>query len=210
MDRPSDATGLVDTGKLVTMLGQSDAASVMDAVEQISQLKLGTVDENLLIEDLVACGYIQSADLVRNFGSPTALDPTNDPTVNQIFSAGDITGDSKYRKTASVMKLVMNGFAGAGTIEFGGYRLPRLHARHRRAPRRRSRRVHRCRARVRSAAQPAGDDLRVHRWRGVEQRSQRRHGRRRRQGHLAERQLVDSRRLHARLQPADPGRPVRR
>jgi hypothetical protein len=121
VDRPSDATGLVDTGKLVQMLGQQDAGTVMRAVEAISTEKLGTVDEDQLIEDLVACGYIQSATLVEDFGSPDALDPTNDPVLNQVFSAADINGNSAYAKTATVMKLVLNGFAGAGTIELGGY-----------------------------------------------------------------------------------------
>ena len=121
IDRPSDATGLVDTGKLVSMLGQNDAGAVMSAIEQISALKLGTIDEDQLIEDLVHCGYIQSASLVQTFGSPTALDPANDPLLNQVITPGEINANGNLRKTASVMKLVLNGFAGAGTIELGGY-----------------------------------------------------------------------------------------
>lgn len=121
IDRPSDATGLVDTGKLVNMLGQADAGAVMSAVEQISALKLGTIDEDQLIEDLVHCGYIQSASLVQTFGSPTALDPSNDPVLNQVITPAEISSNGDLRKTASVMKLVLNGFAGAGTIELGGY-----------------------------------------------------------------------------------------
>ena len=38
------------------------------------------------------CGYIQSANLVQTFGSPTALDPTNDPVLNQVFTANEING----------------------------------------------------------------------------------------------------------------------
>lgn len=38
-----------------------------------------------------------------------------------IFSEEEFNGDGEFRKTASVMKLVMNGFAGAGTITMGGY-----------------------------------------------------------------------------------------
>ena len=121
IDRPSDARGLVDTGKLVEMLGTADAGTTMRAVEAISAQKLGTVNEDTLLENLVNCGYVQSATLVEDFGSPDALDPTNDPIVNQVFSAADINDDSSYRKAATVMKLVMNGFAGAGTIELGGY-----------------------------------------------------------------------------------------
>ena len=121
VDRPSDATGMVDTGKLVNMLGQQDAGEVMRAVEEISRLKLGTVDEDTLIEGLVECGYVQAASLVEQFGSPDNLDPRLDPALTPIFSAAEIDGDSSYRKTASVMKMVMNGYAGAGTVEMGGY-----------------------------------------------------------------------------------------
>ncbi|MEJ2649127.1 MAG: hypothetical protein P8016_12060, partial [Sedimentisphaerales bacterium] len=38
-----------------------------------------------------------------------------------IFSTADYNSDREYRKTASVMKLVCNGYAGAGTITMGGY-----------------------------------------------------------------------------------------
>ena len=39
---------------------------------------------------------------------------------SSIFSAADLTED-KFIKTATIMKLVIGGFAGAGTLEFGGY-----------------------------------------------------------------------------------------
>ena len=38
-----------------------------------------------------------------------------------IFTAAELNNTGDFRKTASVMKLVVNGFAGAGTIELGGY-----------------------------------------------------------------------------------------
>jgi len=40
---------------------------------------------------------------------------------NGIFTQEEFDGDREFQKTASVMKLVMNGFAGAGTIAMGGY-----------------------------------------------------------------------------------------
>jgi hypothetical protein len=124
IDRPQDASGLVDTGKLVELLGQSGAAAVMDSAQQISDLKLAKMNEDGALEDLIRCGYVESADKVATFGDPTALDPRNDLDITgaagSILAPGEID-QSEFRKTASVMKLVVNGLAGAGTLEFGGY-----------------------------------------------------------------------------------------
>ncbi len=121
---PRDATGLVDTGKLIDLLNQQDAGAVMRTVEQLSDLKLARMSEDQLLEDLIRCGYIQSTDLVEQFGNPDLLDPLSDPVITgaagSIFAAGEVD-QRDFRKTAAVMKLVVDGFAGAGTIEFGGY-----------------------------------------------------------------------------------------
>jgi hypothetical protein len=124
VDRPSDATGLVDTGKLVSLLDQQDATAVMRAVEALSDQKLLKMDEDPAVEDLMRCSYVETTFLVSQFGDPNLLDPTRDPDITglatSIFDADEL-GRSEFRKTASVMKLVVNGFAGAGTLEFGGY-----------------------------------------------------------------------------------------
>jgi hypothetical protein len=117
-------TGLVDTGRLVELLSANDAGAVMRAVERIADLKLAKMTEDEIIENLIRCGYLQSTRLVEQFGNPSLLDPLRDPDITglatSIFSAGEIA-TSEAQKTASVMKLVVNGLAGAGTIEFGGY-----------------------------------------------------------------------------------------
>jgi hypothetical protein len=124
VDRPSDVTGLVDTGKLIDLLSQEDAATVMTAIEQLSAAKLDQITEADIVEKLVECGYVESSYLVSAFGDPTQLDPFADDDITglatSIFDANEL-GQSEFRKTASVMKMVVNGFAGAGTIELGGY-----------------------------------------------------------------------------------------
>jgi len=120
VDRPSDVTGLVDTGRLAQLLAPQDAAAVMAAVEQISESKLQHMTEDAIVEQLIRCGYVESTALVSAFGNPALLDPLADTDITTIFQAGELNQD-KFRKTASVMKLAVNGFAGAGTIEFGGY-----------------------------------------------------------------------------------------
>lgn len=126
VDRPSDVTGLVDTGKLVGLLSQNDAVAVMESIERISNMKLGRIDTKVandaLIKDLLRCGYVKSADLVDRYGDPTALNPSIDPNIiGPIFSQTEFNAESEFRKTSAVMKLVMNGFAGAGTISMGGF-----------------------------------------------------------------------------------------
>lgn len=126
VDRPGDVTGLVDTGKLVGLLDQSDAVAVMESIQRISDMKLANVDTKItadaVLKDLVRCGYVKSADLVDRYGDPAALDPAIDTDIiGPIFSQAEFDGDSEFRKTASVMKLVINGYAGAGTITMGGY-----------------------------------------------------------------------------------------
>ncbi len=119
VDRPEDALGLVDTGS-TNAQEQADTARVMQAIEQISALKVAKLTEAQVVKSLLSCGYAQSAALVSQFGDPTQLDPRLDTRIAQIFPGDQITQD-KFRKTAAVMKLVLNGFAGAGTVEFGGY-----------------------------------------------------------------------------------------
>ncbi|MCP5328296.1 MAG: hypothetical protein R3E75_02105 [Steroidobacteraceae bacterium] len=134
VDRTSDVTGLVDTGKLVGLLDQSDAVAVMEAIQRISDQKLAntepkTVTRDEVVKELVRCNYVKAADLTDRFGNPSSLNPELDPFIlegapgasDPIFSRAEFTGDAEFRKTAAVMKLVLEGYAGAGTITMGGY-----------------------------------------------------------------------------------------
>ncbi len=128
VDRPSDVTGLVDTGDLVGLLSQQDAVAVMESIQRISDMKLGQVNSQIstddVLKDLVNCGYVKSADITDRFGNPSTLNPELDTDIvgdAGIFTQAEFDGDGEFRKTASTMKLVINGFAGAGTITMGGY-----------------------------------------------------------------------------------------
>ncbi len=128
VDRPSDVTGLVDVGDLTTLLSQQDAVAVMESMQRISSHKLDKIDTKVsadaMIKEMVNCGYVKSADLADRFGNPATLNPALDADIvgpTGIFSQIEFDNDSEVRKAASVMKLVINGFAGAGTITMGGY-----------------------------------------------------------------------------------------
>jgi hypothetical protein len=130
IDRTSDVTGLVDVGDLIGILDQSDAVAVMEAIQRISDAKLKNasthpvVTRDETIKELIRCGYVKSADLADRFGNPADLDPAADPDIRGsggIFSEQEFDSEREFRKTASVMKLVLSGYAGAGTITMGGY-----------------------------------------------------------------------------------------
>ena len=132
VDRPSDVTGLVDVGDLTTVLSQADAVAVMESIYRISDEKLKnftpggdtTVHPEDVVKDLVRCGYLKSADVAENFGNPSQINPATDPQIvgaTGIFTQAEFDANAEFRKTASVMKMVINGFAGAGTIQMGGY-----------------------------------------------------------------------------------------
>ncbi len=128
IDRTSDVTGLVDTGKLVGLLNQDDAVLVMESIQRLSDDKLARVNTGItrdaFIKDLVRCNYVKAADLTDRYGDPSALNPELDPDIvgpTGIFTQAEFDNDDEFRKTAAVMKLVINGYAGAGTITMGGY-----------------------------------------------------------------------------------------
>ena len=126
VDRSQDAVGLVDTGRLVQLLDTEGADAVMNAIERLSDRKVDRMEmtEEMIVTELVRCAYQQSTDLVAIYGDPTSLDPRQDDVIatgpTPIFSAGELN-TGKVQRTAAVMKLVIDGHAGAGTIEFGGY-----------------------------------------------------------------------------------------
>ncbi|MBT5220164.1 MAG: general secretion pathway protein GspF [Woeseia sp.] len=127
VDRPEDVVGLVDTGQLVGILSARDATAVMESAYRLSEQKMGVVTPDLVVQDMVRCGYMKAADIAERFGG-TPLDPGQDPAIvgpGGIFTTAEFNDNSRdgreFRKTAAIMKLVINGFAGAATIEMGGY-----------------------------------------------------------------------------------------
>ena len=133
VDRPSDVVNLVDTGDLAAILPPADATAVMESIYRLTDRKMASVNtmltpaEDAAVKQLIECGYLKSADIADRFAG-VPVDPSLDPEIvgpNGIFTDAEFNAGgrdgSEFRKTASVMKLVMNGYAGAGCIEMGGY-----------------------------------------------------------------------------------------
>ncbi len=79
---------------------------------------------DLALKEQVRCAYVKTAFTAATSQGPDAVNPDKDLLIvgggSSIFTATDYK-DSDVVKTAAVMKLVMNGYAGAGTIVLGGY-----------------------------------------------------------------------------------------
>jgi hypothetical protein len=135
VDRASDVTGLVDTGELGTLFNNpADAVAVLESMAVLTKQKHGRVDTlmpggdplrtDAAIKQFNKCGYVKSAYLAERFNSPAALDPSQDPRIvgpGGIFTQAEYDGDREFQKTAAVMKMVIDGNAGAGTIQMGGF-----------------------------------------------------------------------------------------
>jgi hypothetical protein len=120
INRPEDALGLVNTGRLGELFNKVKTQRILTAIQRMSERKFMSFNQQSLpmqIKQLVNCGYISSKDMINRYNADT-LDPRNDVLVNQAF---DNLGDGKQRKAASIAKLVLDGYAGAGTIDDGGY-----------------------------------------------------------------------------------------
>jgi hypothetical protein len=139
VDRPADVVNLIDTGDLVGILSKDDATAVMESIYRLTDKKLDQVQTGItrdsVVKEMVRCGYLKSADIAERFGD-LIIDPSKDPLIvdqpgapgTGIFTEDefDLNGSDgrsarEFQKTAAIMKLVVNGFAGAGTVEMGGY-----------------------------------------------------------------------------------------
>ena len=129
VDRASDVTGLVDTGELGTLFPDpDDAVAVMESMAVLTHRKHAAVSTGMAtdaaIKQFNKCGYVKSAYLAEQFNDPASLDPGLDQAIvgaSGIFTQAEYNGDREFQKTAAVMKMVIDGNAGAGTIQMGGF-----------------------------------------------------------------------------------------
>jgi hypothetical protein len=111
----AEAMGLVGGGG-----GGFPDGRVAEAASVISALKLGRITEAQATKDLVQCGFTKTTAALNTVITPADLDPTVDTRLQAIFPNGELTNNGDFRKAAAAMKVVINGYGGAGTIEYGG------------------------------------------------------------------------------------------
>jgi hypothetical protein len=142
VDRPSDVTGLVGTSDRPKRLSHDDEVAVAEAIYRLSKRRMddnvstglnfpdpvrSPITRDQVVEELVKCGYLDAAYTKEKFGN-VVLNPATDPRIvgpTGIFTDAEFTATNtdgnEFRKTASVMKMVIDGYAGAGCITMGGY-----------------------------------------------------------------------------------------
>jgi hypothetical protein len=142
ISQPSDATSLVP----IPPGGTQDPLAV-EVLETQTRISAGTASyaqngqaafsgalgmptalyanaqQDAALKNQVRCAYVKAVNTANQFGNPSALDPTLDTNITSIASKFQANAfqDNDFAKTATVMKLVLNGLAGAGTIAMGGY-----------------------------------------------------------------------------------------
>jgi hypothetical protein len=141
IDRNSDVTGLGSSGP-APVLGRDRTMAAVESMALISGYKLGDPHgaptsnpadgskpvstgpdpaEDLQIRQRTQCAYVKSAHTMEDgFNDPAKFNPAADEHIQSIFP-GDEFRDREFEKTASIMKLVVPGAAGAGTISMGGF-----------------------------------------------------------------------------------------
>ncbi|MBV8741669.1 MAG: hypothetical protein JOZ12_07770 [Sinobacteraceae bacterium] len=83
----------------------------------------GNTAADAQIKDQIRCAYVKNAFTSDEGITPTNLNPDLDANIvgaSGIFTTAAYQGSSTFRATAAVMKLVVNGFAAAGTVTIGG------------------------------------------------------------------------------------------
>jgi len=117
----NDARSIVSPGKIATLLSPKDVERVMRATQAMSEAKLAKF-QALAVSDqvktLIDCGYIQGTEMVLKF-TPDAVDPTKDGICTAVFN--NIAGNATVNQVATIAKLLVDGNAGGGTVQLGGF-----------------------------------------------------------------------------------------
>ncbi len=126
VNRPEDCVELVSLGRVHDNFSQDKAQKILKTIEYMSESKLKSFSEKTLPEQVrmvAECGFAKEPIDARVHGTDpmlnsNSIDPRNDAQVTAIYNN---LNDGNQRKEASVAKLVLDGYVGAGTIEMGGY-----------------------------------------------------------------------------------------
>ena len=129
--RADDALGLVDPGRLATLIqgingnsrpnAMADVQKVMAATKSMSESRLKMFEAKEMpsqIQELITCGYLNSSEFMTRF-TPAEMDPRLDTPVTTLFP--QVVANADQQKAATIAKLVLDGYAGAGVIELGGF-----------------------------------------------------------------------------------------
>lgn len=117
-----DAINLVSLGNRFTeFTGNAESTGIIDTAARLSNKKLEMIDRRSLpdkIKELIGCSFNQTNAQLAKL-SETAVSTVNDAAINNAFAPFTNTGIANRAKP--IVKLVLDGYIGAGTIVLGGY-----------------------------------------------------------------------------------------
>lgn len=131
----ADSLSIVNTGLIGQLLPDpGQAEKLLKATHSMSAGQLAAFMEKDVptqVKTLVECGYIKATDNLTKF-TATAVNPANDALVTAVKGVNNIATDALIPdqftvttanddKVTTVAKLLLDGYAGVGTVEFGGY-----------------------------------------------------------------------------------------
>ncbi len=117
-----DAINLVSLGnRFNEFTGNAGSSGIINAAARLSNKKLDMIDRRSLpqkIKELIGCSFDQTDDQIAKF-TANAVSAANDPAATAVF--GMITNAGLRNRSLPIVKLVLDGYLGAGTIVLGGY-----------------------------------------------------------------------------------------
>ncbi|RZA08725.1 MAG: general secretion pathway protein GspF, partial [Proteobacteria bacterium] len=120
--RAADGPELINLGRLSSAFSPAKVDRIMKVIQNLSASHLNAFAEKDLpsqFRTLVDCGYTRATGLATS-GGADALDPRLDAQVLAVFpNVGTLSVSEQ--QTATIAKLVLDGYVGAGTIAKGGY-----------------------------------------------------------------------------------------
>lgn len=117
----NDARNLVSLGTAMGAYNPNQMDAILNASASVSKNKLDNIPRRSLpdaIKQIVSCGFSGTSEQVKQF-APNVVDPTMDTNITAAFAA--VTDTGNRNRAMPIVKLVLDGFLGAGTIVLGGY-----------------------------------------------------------------------------------------
>lgn len=132
INRTNDLTNLINLGVVQDQFGNNGIAKVqrtLAAVEKMSESKINKFSNQTLSEQLqqmAECGY-DTSRYTSQTASTGAIDPQQDPVITRNYTGNENNrGRTNYSPDSSsaeacVVKALVDGMVGVGTIVLGGY-----------------------------------------------------------------------------------------
>ena len=128
----SSATGLASfetagfpTGYSAVMSGSSSVAEkILRRINRLSDAKLAAFSQQDLstqLSQMTSNNFMASRCQMGGSFTASSLDASMDPVMTQVFPQITQAGNDGVKAQASIIKLVLDGYAAAGNIELGGY-----------------------------------------------------------------------------------------